>query len=127
MLGRSFGLSGITSYAFPFVVRNFDWGRAQASTDRALALDAPLLAVLCTRADEGSDWLRAGEALESVLLTARARGVFAAFANQPVQVAPLRERLRACVGDVPQLVLRLGYASDILPSRRRAIEEVIAR
>ncbi|HSE66705.1 MAG TPA: hypothetical protein VLB12_06945 [Gemmatimonadales bacterium] len=127
MPGRVFGMGGLASAVAPTVVRKFDLGLGTARRDVARIAESSALAVLWTRTDSRRHWLRAGQALVALLLNLQADGVSASFLNQPVQVAPLRERLRAltaCPG-FPQLVLRLGYAPDIAPTPRRDPSEVI--
>jgi hypothetical protein len=111
----------------PIVIRKFDLGESAAKRDVALIAESSALAVLWTRRDTPRHWLRAGQALAALLLNLQADGVAASFLNQPLQVGPLRERLRsliACPGS-PQLVLRLGYAPEVAPTPRRDPNEVI--
>ncbi|MFE6282106.1 Acg family FMN-binding oxidoreductase [Streptomyces sp. NPDC057877] len=90
---------------------------------------AGLVAVLSTDRDDRLAWLRAGQALERILLYAAAQGVMAAFHTQPLEVARLRTRLRRefLPGDFPQMILRLGFApvQRIVP--RRPAAEVLLR
>ena len=105
-----------------FAVKTFDMGRRLAGHDRQLAENAPRLLVLWTDGDQPHDWLRAGQALERVLLAACASGLQASYLNQPLQVASLRPRLRQALGEGnghPQIVLRLGYPPRDLPKTPR--------
>ncbi len=98
-------------------VRHLDLGKRLAAKDRALALEAPVLALLGTPGDRPADWLRAGEALQRLLLTACRAGIQAGYLNQPLQVAALRPDLQArfkTPGAV-QMILRLGR-----PKQQRA-------
>jgi hypothetical protein len=109
-------------------MRTFDLGGGQAARDRELAEHSPALAILTTNADNPADWLAAGEALSRLLLTAQAAGVSASFLNQPVEVEAVRSQLRELVegGGLPQLVLRLGYATRPgRPTPRRQLDEVL--
>jgi len=111
-----------------FVVRGFDVGGRVARGDAELARGAPLLGVLATDDDEPRAWLRAGQALQRVLLTAAARDVQAGFLNQPCQVAALRPRLADAVspGEVPQIVVRLGVPkAPLRDAPRRPIADVL--
>jgi hypothetical protein len=75
------------------------------------------LAVLHTAGDEPVDWLRAGQALQRMLLTTTADGVAVSFLNQPIEVPELRAELRELLGTgAPQLLIRLGYSR--YPSHR---------
>lgn len=91
------------------VVRTFNMGGGVGAKDKDLAEASPLLAVLGTERDEVRDWLRAGQALQRVLLTACKHGLQASYLNQPVQVASLRPKLQNIVGSgFPQILLRMG-------------------
>lgn len=75
-------------------------------------------------------WLRAGEALSAVLLTAVAEGLAAAPISDPVEVAWPRQLLRELLAGMgqPYLVVRIGYPvhpSAVPPVPRRDPAEVI--
>ncbi|MEU3795230.1 hypothetical protein AB0F07_36475 [Streptomyces fructofermentans] len=75
----------------------------------------PSIAVLTTTHDRRTDWLRAGQALERVLLTATAHSVRASLLHQALEWPDLRECLMVPVGPHtchPQMVLRLGYGPE---------------
>ncbi len=110
------------------VVRTFDLGNGVAAKDRDLAAHSPLLAVIATDDDGAGDWLRAGQALQRMLLVALELGLQASYLNQPIEVPALRPRLAALAGTAgsPQLLLRLGYPNGSLPATpRRPLEEVV--
>lgn len=91
----------------------------------ALVRESPAVLVLATPTDTPADWLRAGQALARALVTGADRGLAASYANEPVEVAPLRERLAALVGDgVPQAVFRMGYPVPQTGSKRRRAYDV---
>jgi len=92
--------------------------------ETATIRNAPVLAVLTTTDDNVAAWLRAGQALDHVLLRATSYGLGASFLNQPVKVSRLRQDLRSLCGDDawPQIVLRMGVATTQAPqSGRRPI------
>lgn len=125
--GDGLTVPALAGPAAQLVVRTFDMGSGVGAKDRDLAEASPLLAVLGTERDEPRDWLLAGQALERVLLTACKHGLQASYLNQPVQVAPLRSKLRNMTGGgFPQIVLRLGYPSgEIAAAPRRDVDTVI--
>lgn len=127
MPGYAFGVSDIPSYAGPMVIRTFDWGQGRAAKDRELAVGSPLLAVLGTNGDTAADWVRAGIALERVLLKARSEDVWASFLNQPLEVPELRPKVAETLkrNGHPQLILRMGYGPDVKPTPRRNTKEVL--
>lgn len=87
----------------------------------------PTVAVLSTRHDGPADWVRAGEALERVLLAATLEDVSASFMNQPLDYEELRWLVRSPVTGVghPQMLMRLGYGRPVPPSPRRPVEEML--
>jgi hypothetical protein len=125
--GYAQGMNDLLSCASPIIIRTFDMGEGQAAKDRDIAIYSPALAVLCTEEDTPPAWLAAGQALDRALLRARAEEVWASFLNQPIEVPELREKLREAIGRscFPQLLLRLGFGSDVKPTPRRDVEEVL--
>jgi len=111
----------------PFVVRTFNMGNGEAARDHQLAAGSPVLAVLGTFGDRRSDWFSAGQAVEKVVLRARAEEIWASFVNQPIEVPSLRTALREILdrGDFPQIVLRMGYGPEVAPTPRRSVSEVL--
>nr|WP_239083546.1 nitroreductase family protein [Asanoa ishikariensis] len=87
----------------------------------------PLVAVLGSLGDRDSDQVRAGQALERVLLTATDAGLAVSMLSQPIEVPAARERLRSALGrhGAPQMVLRIGYGHPGYPSLRRPAASVI--
>jgi nitroreductase len=121
----------VASLALPMaraVVGAVDLGDSTGEKDHRLADEAPVLAVLSTDGDTTGDWLRAGQALEHLLLRAAASGWQAGYLNQPCQVGALRPQLRDLVPAErwPQVVLRLGRPTEErVPAPRRPLEEVL--
>lgn len=80
-----------------------------------------LVCVLTTAHDDRLAWLRAGQALQRVLLHAAAHHVMAGFHTQPLELSRLRARVTAGIthGETPQMILRLGYSPHLngLPRR----------
>jgi nitroreductase len=87
----------------------------------------PQIAVLSTHGDAPLQWLRAGQALQRVLLTATVRSLSAQPITQPLEVP----RLRRLLADpdrafFPQVVLRLGYGPPVGGGApRRPISDVV--
>jgi hypothetical protein len=91
-------------------------------TPLAVTFEAePTIAVLYTDGDTRTDWLRAGQALQRVLLTATLRHVTASLMSQPLEVPESRAEIRVGAW-TPQMVLRLGYAAPGPASPRRPPE-----
>jgi nitroreductase len=89
----------------------------------------PLLGVLLTGHDTVRDHLRAGQAMQRVLLAATACQLSASFLSAAVELPPSRASLRTLLdGDgYPQVVLRLGYGYPAPHTRRRPVSEVSVR
>jgi nitroreductase len=87
----------------------------------------PLVAVLATAGDRPADWVRAGQALEHVLLAATARGLRASLLHQALEWPDLRWALRDVREGVehPQMLLRLGYGPEGSATPRRPVAEVL--
>ena len=129
MRPRAGGGEGLTVPAGTrFLVRHLDVGRSVARQDAKLAEGAPLVALLATERDSAADWLRAGQALQRLLLTAANAGLQASYLNQPLQVDVLRPRVARLLGQdgSPQLAIRIGHPSvELPPSPRRPVEAVL--
>ena len=127
--GYAQGDSALPAYAGPSVIRTFDLGKGQAAKHWDIAIYSPVLAVLGTDTDTPADWLVAGQALDNVLLRARVEDVWASFLNQPIELAHLRPKLADVIGrdGFPQLLLRLGFGTEVKPTPRRPVQEVIIR
>lgn len=124
---HALGIPDLLAPLGPALMGRLNLGGMRGGSDRRAAETAPLLAVLGTEGDRRNDWLNAGQALARVLLAGQARGLSAAFLNQPVQVPELRARLREMTGREgwPQLILRMGYGQDLRPTPRRAVDDVL--
>ena len=88
--------------------------------------DQPQLAVLCTTSGSRSDWLRAGQALQRVLLTATLRGIAASPLTQPLETADAwLVRDPGSGFEYPQMILRIGYGLPVPRTPRRPVSELL--
>ena len=112
-----------------FVVSHLDLGERTARDDADLLMQAPLVLVVGTDADDERSWLAAGMALERLLLTAALQGVQAGFTNSACQVPVVRTTLASVIGrEHPQVVLRMGFPTEApQPTPRRPVDEVLER
>ena len=85
------------------------------------------LMLLATETDGPDAWLRAGEALERVLLELTAQGWAASPVTQPIEVPLTRTQLRSALtwNAHPQLLLRIGRAPQTTPTPRRRREDLV--
>ncbi|MEU6017376.1 nitroreductase [Streptomyces sp. NPDC047515] len=127
-------VDGIPDYAFGprdaserATVRDFAGTAVFAGRVRVLFENRPQLALLSTPGDRPGDWLRAGQALERVLLTATLHAVSTSFATQPLEWPDLRWILRDPVFGTghPQMIIRLGYGPTGPRTPRRPLERVL--
>ncbi|GAB2449076.1 Acg family FMN-binding oxidoreductase [Streptomyces incanus] len=97
-------------------------GRGTAEFERN-----PQLAVLSTAHDRPEDWLRAGQAMERVLLLATVEGLSSSFATQALEWSDLRWPLRDPVSGTGhiQIVLRLGYGPKGPSTPRRPVPDIL--
>ncbi|MFJ6567642.1 nitroreductase [Streptomyces sp. NPDC091292] len=104
-----------------------DTGGAAPVRDTATFERDPHLVLLSTPRDHTDDWLRAGQAMERVLLLAARSGLASSFLTQAIEWPDLRWPLRDPVsgrGNV-QVVLRIGYGPHGPSTPRRAARDVL--
>ncbi len=85
----------------------------------------PMLAVIATDRDDVHDWLRAGQALQHVLLVATVYGLVATPMSQPLEVPALRKLITDTATRWAQVILRLGYAQPTTSTPRRSLADVL--
>lgn len=117
------GLPGhpIGGRALRFIVDHFDFGETSAGRDELYTLHAPAVLIIATPGDTPLHWVRAGQALQRVLLAAALHDLHAGYLQQTIQLADLRAELAARFTPAyePQVCLRLGRPVDEPPPRRR--------
>jgi nitroreductase len=127
--GRTDGIPAIAFGPRPQLaalpLRDFDLAH---TTDRRVARfeTEPTLAVLYTAGDTTRDWLRAGQALERVLLTATAHGLATTPLTQAIEIPELRAMLNAPQqSGMVQSIVRFGYAGRVRQAPRRPLADVL--
>ena len=90
----------------------------RSKRDKEFAESAPTLVLLETEGDTPRDWLKAGAALQHVLLLARGSDVFASYFNQIIEVTDVWRTMRDQLGLLrqPQLLFRPGHSGRPRPS-----------
>ncbi|GAA2363445.1 Acg family FMN-binding oxidoreductase [Streptomyces cuspidosporus] len=108
-------------------VRDFAGGRPVPGRESADFESTPQLALLATPGDEAADWLRAGQAMERVLLTATREGLAGSFVTQALEWPDLRWPLRDPVSGAGHvhMVLRLGYGPPGPRTPRRPTRHIL--
>ncbi|MFH8371718.1 Acg family FMN-binding oxidoreductase [Streptomyces sp. NPDC018031] len=108
-------------------VRDFTAGRHAADRPSATFEATPQLALLGTAGDEPEDWLRAGQAMQRVLLVATLNGLATSLTSQALEWPDLRWSARepvSAMGHV-QMVFRLGFGPPGTPTPRRPVDEIL--
>lgn len=108
-------------------VRDFAGRRTVPGRPVADFETAPQLALLGTTHDRPEDWLRAGQALERVLLLATHHDLATSLTSHSLERHDLRELARdpgSAMGFV-QMVLRLGYGPSGSATPRRPVSQVL--
>ncbi|MBZ4018763.1 Acg family FMN-binding oxidoreductase [Streptomyces purpurogeneiscleroticus] len=125
---------GVPEYAFgprkwygDAPVRDFAARRPVDDRGTVTFENTPHLALLSTAEDGTEDWLRAGQALERVLLLATANDLATSLTSHALEWPDLRwlaRDPRSATGFV-QMVLRLGYGPEGPATPRRPVGEVL--
>jgi hypothetical protein len=110
-----------------WVLRDFTGGRPPEPAGHSGYESDPLIAVLALYTGGPECDLRAGEALQRVLLTATVDGLSVSPVSQLVEVPEARKLTRDLVGatQLPHAVLRIGYGWPVATSPRRAVEDLV--
>lgn len=86
----------------------------------------PLMVVLCSEGSGRANELRAGQALQRMLLTATALGLTVSFMSQVVELEETRSALKEVLGEAePVAMLRVGYGSPVPATPRRRPRELL--
>ncbi|MFC6064144.1 Acg family FMN-binding oxidoreductase [Streptomyces ochraceiscleroticus] len=125
---------GVPDYAFgprkwygDAPVRDFAGRRTVADRGAVTFENMPQFALLSTSEDRVEDWVRAGQALERVLLVATEHGLATSLTSHALEWPDLRwlaRDPRSATGFV-QMVLRLGYGPQGPTTPRRPVREVL--
>lgn len=107
-------------------MRDFGLVHPQQTRHRERFEAYPTIAVLTTERDEPADWLRAGQALQRVLLVATGLHLASTPISQPVEIPSIRAVLSdPGHGRWAQMVIRLGYGRPAPATPRRPLTDVL--
>lgn len=127
--GRASRLEGIPALAYGTMpaggappLRNFGLTDPAAPVPVEHYRPDPTIAILATARDDLVSWLRAGQALQRILLLGSRRGIAASFLNQPLEVPDARREMLGY--GRPQMIMRLGYPADAVATPRRALADM---
>jgi nitroreductase len=105
-----------------------DFALGQGAPTATVAFESePTLILLYTNGDTPTHWLRAGSAMQRVLLIATHRGIAATPLSQLLEVPKLRDLLADHINhQVIQTVLRIGYpTTPAPPTPRRPLGDIV--
>ncbi|MFF7780090.1 Acg family FMN-binding oxidoreductase [Streptomyces tanashiensis] len=132
--GEGPGTEGIPAYAFgprqydvTSPVRDFGAPRQVPGRGSARFEKSPQIALLGTVEDTPEEWLRAGQAMQRILLRATLDGLATSLMSQPLEWPELRSDARdpsSTIGFV-HMVFRLGYGPPGRATPRRPVSEVL--
>ncbi|WP_422735582.1 Acg family FMN-binding oxidoreductase [Micromonospora sp. WMMD729] len=109
-------------------IRDFGLVRSQPWRTSELFEAHPTIAVLATLGDGQNDWVRAGQALQHVLLVATRLRLATTPISQPVEVPAIRALLTdTTAGRWAQMIIRIGYGPQAPVTPRRPLSEVLER
>jgi nitroreductase len=105
----------------PAPVRDLDAGFNSAQRSQAVFESDPSIVVLTTRDEDATAWVRAGAALQRVLLTATSFDLAASFLDQLLEHPGPRYQVRELLDGRawPQMVIRIGYPAQSVPHSGR--------
>jgi len=113
--------------AGPAPVRDFGYVAPAVERPAGHYEPQPRLAVLSTARDEPGDWLRAGQALQRVLLTAGRHGLATSLLYQPIERHDTEHQGGGWWPwpECPQVIIRFGYGPPGPGTPRRSVEDIL--
>ncbi|MCZ0983226.1 nitroreductase family protein [Streptomyces diastatochromogenes] len=133
--GEGPGTEGIPAYAFgprqydvTSPVRDFGAPRQVPGRVSARFEKSPQIALLGTAEDTPEEWLKAGQAMQRVLLRATLDGLATSLMSQPLEWPELRFDARDPGSTISfvHMVFRLGYGTGGRATPRRPVSEVLS-
>jgi hypothetical protein len=100
----------------------------QADADAKKLRSCAGAAIITTPSDDPASWVRAGRVYQRLALAMTALDIKSAFLNQPIETPDIRPQFQSALGlgdQLPQLLLRFGYAASLPKSLRRPVESVL--
>ncbi|MGA3153546.1 MAG: Acg family FMN-binding oxidoreductase [Streptosporangiaceae bacterium] len=111
----------------PAPVRDLGYAAPNAVRPEGSFERQPQLGVLSTARDEPGDWLRAGQALQRVLLAATRHGVATSLLYQPIELGDMEHREGSWWPwpECPQIIIRFGYGPRGADTPRRPVAAIL--
>ncbi|MFV0470770.1 MAG: Acg family FMN-binding oxidoreductase [Paludibacteraceae bacterium] len=124
------GIPSLPDWMANPVVRTFLNPKAQNKSERKKIESSSHLVLFTVKDNTPEHWILAGRRLEQFLLKCTELGVSVAFLNQPCEVSSLAKSIGEKLYNgrgFPVLLLRIGYATPMPYSIRKALDDVIIR
>jgi hypothetical protein len=122
---------GVRPTTEPAPVRDFSYASPTIVRPSGSYESRPCLAVLSTLNDEPCDWLRAGQAMQRVLLSAAMNRLAASLLYQPIKLHDMHHEDAGAEWwpwpECPQIIIRFGYGPQGADSPRRRVDEILDR
>lgn len=129
-IGRGvFGTSWLMSKLGKLAATHLNMGKSQARKDSELLMSSPILGLICSRTNERTSQLKAGQLYERLALLAASLSIWTQPMSQILQVPELKVEVTELLpesGLTPLHPFRMGYGHpEKQRTPRRPVEEVI--
>ncbi|MFK8271171.1 Acg family FMN-binding oxidoreductase [Capnocytophaga stomatis] len=104
--------------------------KKQNKTDAKKIASSSHIVLLTSTENTVVSWVKTGRILQRFLLLLTQKGIAHAYLNQPCEIPELRQKMQKELpikGEIPQILLRIGYAKSLPYSKRKSVEEVIKK
>ncbi len=131
--GISYAVMGAPNLPKPiteFFVKLALNAKSQNKTDLKNINSSSHLLLLTSQENNIASWIETGRILQRLLLTLTQNNIAVAYLNQPCEERKLSTEMQTILpinGQIPQILLRIGYAEPMPYSKRKAISEVIKK
>ena len=124
----AFGTPWLISKIYQILITQLDLGKLQAKKDSRALMSASVLSMVCSKKNDRTSQILAGQVFERIWLRATAMGISLQPMTQVLRLPDLKKEvanLLPCSDVFPQQIFRLGYAEpDQKRTARRPLGEV---
>ncbi|MEK7187545.1 MAG: hypothetical protein AAB691_01700 [Patescibacteria group bacterium] len=116
MPGFGLGIPTPVSFIVPTLLKWVNVNRLSRKQDEALLKQhTPAFVLISTKQDTSLDWMKAGQAFESIALEAQRSGLKTAVWAAPIQIGEFYKKLQGVlkIDFRPQVFFRLGYTNKV--------------
>lgn len=111
-----------------FVLQNFVNARSENKRLLKQLENSAAVALFTSRGDSMEEWIKTGLAFQRFALTATKLNIRYSFLNPPCQIAAVREKMMTTMdlkGEIPHLIIRLGYSKKMPYAMHRNVYQYI--